>query len=183
MEKLIVLNNVSKKIKNRTILDQINLEIVRGRSYGFIGYNGSGKSILFKMICGLSLPTTGSISFNGKTIGKDIDFIENAGVLIESPEFLLSYSGFVNLKSLAQIKNTITDDDIITILKKMNLYDARNKKVRTYSQGMTQRLRIAQAIMEKPEILILDEPMNSLDKDGVKLVREMLLEFLKSACK
>jgi ABC-2 type transport system ATP-binding protein len=180
MEQLIRVNNLSKRFKDKQVLHDVNLVINQGNSYGFIGYNGSGKSVLFKLICGLAVPTTGEVTFRDKILGRDIDFIENAGVVIESPEFLPYYTGFKNLKALAEIRNIINDDQICEVLQKVKLFDDKDKKVRGYSQGMKQRLRFAQAIMEKPEILVLDEPTNYLDKDGVALLREILQDFLKS---
>jgi len=180
MEVLLKLNNVCKNFKNKVILHDVNLEIVKGNSYGFTGYNGCGKSVLFKLICGMSLPTSGEIYYKDKLLGSDLDFIQNAGVIIESPEFIPYYTGFKNLKTLAEIKGDVTDAEIDEVLKAVNLYDEKDKKVRAYSQGMKQRLRIAQAIMEKPEILILDEPTNYLDKDGVAILRNILTNFTQS---
>jgi ABC-2 type transport system ATP-binding protein len=159
-------------------LHDVSFGIEKGRSYGFVGYNGCGKSVLFKIISGLALPTSGEVRYKGKVIGKDIDFIEDAGVVIESPEFLPYYSGFQNLKALAEIRKRISDDDIMEVLKQVKLFGDMDKKVRGYSQGMKQRLRFAQAIMEKPGILMLDEPTNYLDKDGVSLLRDILKKFM-----
>lgn len=180
MEMLIQLKNVCKSFKKKEVLHDINLEIEKGGSYGFIGYNGCGKSVLFKLICGFSLPDSGEIRCGGKLLGSDMDFIQNAGVIIESPEFIPYDSGFKNLKALAEIKGIISDEEINEVVKKVGLFADKDKKVRHYSQGMKQRLRIAQAIMEKPEILILDEPTNYLDKDGVGMLRGVLTEFTKA---
>lgn len=175
MDKYIIkLSNISKYYSKKVILDNISLNLKEGFVYGFTGNNGSGKSLLFKIICGFSKPTKGKIEVNSKTIGDDINFIENSGVLIENPDFIPSLSGFENLEMLAQINKTINDEDIFTALKQLGL-DPQNKlKVSKYSLGMKQRLRIAQAIMEKPSILILDEPMNGLDKHGVELVFDLI---------
>jgi len=178
MESLITIQNATKKYKNKVVFRNVNLNISKGSSYGFVGYNGCGKSVLFKAICGFSLLTEGEIRYQDKVIGKDIDFIENTGVIIETPEFLNDLSGYRNLVQIAEIKNIISPEEIEGILKKLSLWDDRNVKVGKYSLGMKQKLRIAQAIMEKPEILILDEPMNGLDKNSVELVRNILKEHV-----
>jgi ABC-2 type transport system ATP-binding protein len=178
MDTVIQVCNISKRFKRNTVLHDVSFGIEKGRSYGFVGYNGCGKSVLFKIISGLALPTSGEVRYKGKVIGKDIDFIEDAGVVIESPEFLPYYSGFQNLKALAEIRKRISDDDIMEVLKQVKLFGDMDKKVRGYSQGMKQRLRFAQAIMEKPGILMLDEPTNYLDKDGVSLLRDILKKFM-----
>jgi ABC-2 type transport system ATP-binding protein len=180
MDVLIEVMAVSKKVKNSNLLDQITLHLEKGKTYGFIGYNGSGKSMLFKAICGLTRITSGSIIVDGKHVGKDVDFIENAGVIIESPEFMNGLTGLANLKHLAEIQNKIDEIEILKVLKKVGLGGHEKKKVSKYSLGMKQRLRIAQAIMENPEILILDEPFNGLDKRGVEEIHNLLLEYKAS---
>lgn len=174
--------NYTKVIKNNTILNNINLKLEKGKCYGFIGRNGSGKSMLFKAICGLIKASSGEIIIDGKTLSKDIDFPENVGALIEYPGFLNHLSGFKNLKYLAEIQNKISDKDIIDVIKLVGLDPNDRKSIKKYSLGMKQRLGIAQAIMENPEIIILDEPMNGIDKQGVKLVRE-IIEVLKKSGK
>lgn len=131
-----------------------------------------------KCICGFSKLTQGEVKINGKKIGKDIDFIENAGVIIESPEFINDLSGYKNLKIIAEIQKKIDEDRILRIMSLVGLKNEENKKVRKYSLGMKQKLRIAQAIMEYPEILILDEPTNGLDKQSVENIRKILKSFL-----
>lgn len=173
-EIVISIRNVSKSYKNNSVIKDLSINFEAGKSYGIMGQNGSGKSVLLKLIAGFAFPDTGTISINGKLLKKDMDFIENAGVVINAPEFMNSMTAFNNLKYLAEIKNTIGNEEIIRILKDFRLYDFRNKKVSTFSQGMKQRLRLAQALMESPEILLLDEPMNALDKEGVFLTKEIL---------
>lgn len=174
---IIEIINLTKRYKDVNILDNINLNIKKGMCYGFIGRNGSGKSLLFKAICGFITPTKGYVIVNGKKVSIEIDFPENIGALIEHPGFLPEYTAFENLKFLASINNKIGDKEIKDALECVDL-DINNKKsIKTYSLGMKQRLGIAQAIMEDPEILILDEPMNGLDKDGVKLIKQKLFKF------
>lgn len=174
MENVIILNEVSKSYKDISIIKNLTISFARGKSYGIMGYNGSGKSVLLKLIAGYAFPDSGEITIEGKTLKKDMDFIQNAGVVINSPEFIGSMSGIKNLMYLAEIKNIIGISEIENILRELHLYDARMKKVSTYSQGMKQRLRLAQALMESPDILLLDEPMNALDKEGIALVKDIL---------
>lgn len=148
-----------------------------GKIYGIIGRNGSGKTVLLKCICGLMDTTDGTVSVNGKIVGKDVDFPENIGFIIENPGFLPHYSGFKNLKYLASIRGTITDDDIRRCIRTVGLDPDDKKSVKHYSLGMKQRLGLAQAMMENPDILILDEPMNALDSIGVSDIREILLDL------
>lgn len=176
-EYIIEISNFSKKYKDRIVLKDINLKIQKGKCYGFVGINGSGKTILFKAICGLINPSSGYIKVDGKEIGNEVDFPENVGMLIEEPGFLPNYSAFENLKFLADINKKIGESEIYAALKYVELNPYDNKSVKKYSLGMKQRLGVAQAIMEDPDILILDEPMNSLDKKGVKLIKEKLLEL------
>lgn len=175
----IEVKNLSKKIKDQIVLDEINVSIEKGKSYGFVGRNGCGKTMLFRAICGFMKVDNGTVNVDGYMIGKDRDFIDNAGVIVGETTFLSGLSGYENLLALAQIRNTISNEDINIALKKVNLTDAKDKKYRKYSMGMKQRLRIAQAIMEKPEILVLDEPFNGLDKNGVEEIRNLLIEYKK----
>lgn len=179
METIIKISDATKYYKNNIIFRGLNLEIKKGKSYGFVGYNGCGKSVLFKCICGLAKLNDGQIHYQNKLIGKDQDFIDNAGVVIETPEFLNDLSGFKNMRIIANIKKIITDQDIENGFKLFGLYDYRNVKVGKYSLGMKQKLRLVQAIMEKPQILILDEPMNGLDKSSVENVRNILKKFIE----
>ena len=174
---MLKITNLSKKFKKRMILDDINLELAFGNIYGFIGANGSGKSVFFKTICGFLKADGGTVALNDKVIGKDIDFLPELGVLIEKPGFIENYTQFENLKYLAQINNTIHDEDIKATLEMVGLNPDNNEKVKNFSLGMRQRLAIAQAIMEKQKIIILDEPFNGLDKQGVVLIKQLLLEL------
>lgn len=176
-EKKIIIKNLSKQFKHQSILQDINLEFSKGHIYGIIGRNGSGKTVLLKCICGFLKPTTGSIVINNKIIGKDIDFPEKLGFIIETPGFLKNYSGFKNLKYLASIHNDINENEIKETMALVGLNAEDKKHVGKYSLGMRQRLGIAQAIMEQPDILILDEPMNGLDKNGVQEMRSLFLQM------
>ena len=180
MNTIIEIRNATKRFKDKTVFENISLNFEKGKSYGFIGYNGCGKSVFFKTICGFSRLTEGEVICNGKVIGKDMDFIQDAGVVIETPEFINDYSGFKNLKLLAQVQNKIGDKEILETLEMVGLSNDKDKKVRKYSLGMKQKLRLAQAFMEKPKILILDEPMNGLDKKSVLVVRYILNRFVNN---
>ena len=174
---MIKVNNVSLKIKKDMILRGINVEFERGKIHGIIGRNGSGKTMLMKCICGFIRPTEGEITVAGKRIGIDCDFPESVGIIIETPEFIPYYTGFKNLKLLADIRHKITDEDIRKSIELVGLDPKLKKSVKKYSLGMRQRLGLAQAIMENPDLLILDEPMNGLDKDGVGEMRKYLLDL------
>ena len=176
---MITVKDVNLKIKKDMILRDINVEFNDGRIHVIIGRNGSGKTMLMKCICGLIRPTEGEITVAGKRIGIDCDFPESVGVIIETPEFIPYYSGFKNLKLLADIRHKISNDDICRSIELVGLDPNLKKSVKKYSLGMRQRLGLAQAIMEDPELLILDEPMNGLDKDGVQDMRKYLLVLKK----
>lgn len=177
MDTTIIIENLTKEIKGQKILNDISIELKNSNIYGFIGYNGSGKSMLFKAICGFIIPTSGKVFVLGKRVSKETDFPEKVGALIEHPGFLPDLNGFSNLKYLAEIQNIISDDDIKNAIRMVGLNPDDKKKVKAYSLGMKQRLGIAQAIMENPEILILDEPFNGLDKQGVESIRALLLKL------
>lgn len=170
----IKISHVSKTIKNNPVIKDISMELQSRAVYGFKGINGSGKTMLMRLISGLIRPSQGEISMNGKILGKDISFPNSIGVFLENPAFLDAYSGFNNLKLLASIKSVASDEDIRNTLLRVGLDPDSNKKYKKYSLGMKQRLGIAAAIMEKPEIVILDEPTNSLDEDGVDLVKHIV---------
>ncbi len=170
----ITIENVSKEYKNEYVLRNITLTLQSGKVYGLYGKNGSGKTMLMRMICGLIRPTTGRICIDGKELGKNISFPNSVGALIENPEFIESFSGYNNLKMLADIKRIIGKKEIEEVLKHVNLYDQKNKKVRKYSLGMKKKLGIAAAIMENPELVLLDEPMNALDKNSMECVRKII---------
>ncbi|MBE6051696.1 MAG: ABC transporter ATP-binding protein [Clostridium sp.] len=177
---VININNLSKISNGKKILDNINLQIESGKIYGVVGRNGSGKTMLFKAICGLIKPTSGEIFVFDQAIHKG-DLPENTGVIIENPGFLLQYSALKNLKMLASINNNIDEDQIKKAISLVGLDPDDRIPVKKYSLGMKQRLGIAQAIMENPKLLILDEPMNSLDEDGVELIRSILLDLKKQS--
>ena len=174
---MLKITNLSKKFKKRVIFDDINLELDFGNIYGFIGANGSGKSVFFKTICGFLKADKGIVALDDKVIGKDIDFLPELGVLIEKPGFIENYTQFENLKYLAQINNIINDQDIRAALELVGLEPDNNEKVKNFSLGMRQRLAIAQAVMENQKIIILDEPFNGLDKQGAAQIKQLLLEL------
>ena len=176
---MIKIENYTQKIKKDIILNDINLHLKENKIYGFVGRNGSGKSILFKGICGLLNISNGKIIIKGKEIGKDIDFYDNLGAVLDGAGFLPNLSSFDNLKLLASIRNKISDSDIKSALNKVGLDTNDKKKYKKYSLGMKQKLALAQAIMENPELLILDEPFNGLDSYMVKDIREMLIDYKK----
>ena len=166
--------NLNKTIKKAPILLDINMELDGGRIYGLKGKNGSGKTMLMREICGLIMPTSGQISINDEVLGKDISFPRSIGVLIENPSFISNYTGLKNLQVLASIQKRIGNDEIKQAILEVGLDPEDKRTYRKYSLGMKQRLGIAAAIMEKPEIVILDEPINALDDSGAKLVRDIL---------
>ncbi|MDE6728866.1 MAG: ATP-binding cassette domain-containing protein [Oscillospiraceae bacterium] len=174
---MIKVNELYLTLGKTEILKDINIYFERGKIHGLIGRNGSGKTMLMKCICGFVRPTSGEIFVDGKRIGKDCDFPDSTGIIIETPGFIPYYSGFKNLKLLADLRGKISKDDIRNTMKTVGLDPDLKRHVRKYSLGMRQRLGLAQAIMENPELLILDEPMNGLDKDGVKDMREYLLDL------
>jgi len=177
MEKVITIDGVSKQYKEQLVLDDITVSFEKGKIHGIIGRNGSGKTVLIKIICGFVHPDKGTVIVNGKKVGEDIDFPENMGIIIEAPGFLPTISAYKNLKYLASLRNTISDDEIRDSITLVGLDPNDKKHVGKYSLGMKQRLGIAQAIMENPDILLLDEPMNGLDKNGVSEIRTLLMKF------
>ena len=177
---VIEVKNVVKRWGNNTVLKSVDLSAEKSEIIGIIGHNGSGKTVLMKCICGFITPDSGKITVSGKRLGKDIDIPKNIGLIIEVPGFLPNFSGFSNLWQLAKIRGKISKDDVRNVMKKVGLNPNEKKHVGKYSLGMKQRLGIAQAIMEDPDILILDEPMNGLDKNGVADMRELLLSLKES---
>ncbi len=177
MENVIVVEEVSKSYKGISVLDHVNISFEKGKIHGIIGRNGSGKTVFIKIICGLVQPDEGHVSVNGKEIGKDVDFPESIGVIIEAPGFLPNLSAYRNLDYLASLKGVIGKEEIRNAMSLVGLDPDDRKHVGKFSLGMKQRLGIAQAIMENPDILILDEPMNALDKSGVAEIRELLLRL------
>lgn len=170
----IEVSNVSKVIKKRMVLQNISFQLERGNIYGFVGHNGSGKSMLFRVICGLVKPSAGTVKLFGDVLHQDISFPKSASVILEKPGFLEHYSGFSNLKFLAAIHNQITDQDIKAAIAKVGLDPEDKRPVKAYSLGMKQKLAIAQSIMETPELILLDEPMNGLDEDSVQNVYDII---------
>ncbi|WP_017473061.1 ATP-binding cassette domain-containing protein [Amphibacillus jilinensis] len=171
----IYMDGVYKKLKGLTVINNISMTLTSGQVTGFRGVNGSGKTMLMRLIAGLILPTKGTIKIDEKVLGKEITFPESIGILLENPAFLDSYSGFDNLKMLASIRNKIGDDQINHTLEAVGLdHESSRKKYKKYSLGMKQRLGIAGSIMEQPDIVILDEPTNSLDTDGVERVKQIV---------
>ncbi len=177
---LIDVQDVVLTFKNEVLLNHISYQCEKGKIHGIIGRNGSGKTLLMKCICGFIRPTAGRILVQGKEVGKEMDFIENTGIIIEAPGFIPYYSGFKNLKILAAINNRIKDSDICNAMEQVGLEPRSKKRVGQYSLGMRQRLGIAQALMENPDIIILDEPFNGLDKQGVSEIRDYLLTLKDS---
>lgn len=171
------IKNVTKRFGEDLVLKEVNLSLNYGQVYGIVGNNGSGKTVLMKCICGFLPATTGTIHVFGRQIGQEKDFPESLGVIIETPGFLTQYTGMRNLEILADMNGIITKADIRLILRKVGLDPDMKKPVGKYSLGMRQRLGIAQAIMEDPRFLILDEPFNGLDKHGVEEIRALLLEL------
>ena len=176
-EPVIIIENVCKSFRENKILDNISVNFTNNRIHGLVGRNGSGKSMLLKCICGFTPVTSGEIIVNGKKIGKDVDIPNDVGIIIESPGFLPNYSGYKNLEFLASINKHITKAEIKATIERVGLDPDNRKWVGKYSLGMRQRLGIAQAIMENPPILLLDEPLNGIDKHGIKDIRNLLLQL------
>ncbi len=174
---MIDVKNISLILQKNDILKNVSVHFERGKIHGIIGRNGSGKTMLMKCICGFVKPNSGEILVGGKRIGKDCDFPDNTGIIIETPGFIPYYSGYKNLKLLADLRGKISSDEIKNAMQKVGLDPNLKRRVGKYSLGMRQRLGLAQAIMENPELLILDEPMNGLDKDGVRDMRQYLLNL------
>lgn len=177
MEKMIEIKNVSLTLKKNDILKNITKDFEVGKIHGLIGRNGSGKTMLMKCICGFIHPTEGSIIVDGKEIGSDCDFPKDVGIIIETPGFIPHYSGMRNLKLLAGLNKKIKKDKVKEAMEMVGLDPNLRRSVKHYSLGMRQRLGLAQAIMEDPKLLILDEPFNGLDKEGVADMRKYLLKF------
>lgn len=177
MKNVIEVRNVTKRIKEATLLSHVDLQVHQGEICGIIGRNGSGKTVLLKCICGFMPLTEGEILQNGKKIGINMEFIEDAGFIIENPSFLPLKSGYKNLKYLASIRQRVGEKRIKKCLEMVGLLENADKPVGKYSLGMRQRLGIAQAIMEDPSVIILDEPMNGLDNEGVEDMRKLFLKL------
>ena len=176
----IIVEHVYKSFGKEDVLVDVNLTISPGSIVGVVGNNGCGKTVLMKCICGFMKPDRGIIRVGGKRVGKDCDFPDSLGIIIETPGFIPDMSGYRNLKTLASLKGLIGKKEIKAVLEKVGLAANMHKAVTKYSLGMRQRLGIAQAIMEDPAVLILDEPFNGLDKTGVAEMRELLISLKQS---
>ncbi|MDQ0157381.1 ABC transporter ATP-binding protein [Robertmurraya andreesenii] len=174
---LIEFKNVSKSFKSNPIFIDVSIQFEKGKIYGITGNNGSGKSVLFKMICGFIPPDKGQIVIHPDYLEPKNKFPKNFGIIIDRPGYNASKTGFDNLKSLAIIQNLISDEEIKEAMKIVGLEPENTQKVKHYSLGMKQKLSIAQAIMEKQEVLILDEPFNALDRESVDNIRKLLLSY------
>ena len=174
---IISVEHVSLTIGTAQILRDVSAQFEEGQIHGIVGRNGSGKTMLMKCICGFIRPDSGKILVDRKQVGRDVDFPPDLGLLIETPGFVPYYSGLKNLELLAAINRRVSKERLNACMEQIGLGDAKNKRVSKYSMGMRQRLGIAQAIMENPRLLILDEPLNGLDEQGVEDIRALLLEL------
>ncbi|CTP29492.1 heme exporter protein A (cytochrome C-type biogenesis protein) [Streptococcus pneumoniae] len=177
MNEIITLKNIELKLKKTCVFQNLNFSCKQGEIIGITGANGSGKSVLFKLIAGLYSPSYGEVLINGENIVPERKIPANLGALIEEPGFINYYSGFKNLQYLASIRGVVGNQEINDTLKIVGLYEQKDQKVKTYSLGMRKKLGIAQAIMENPSILLLDEPMNALDKSSVENMRTWFREL------
>jgi len=173
------IKNLSKKFKDVYVLKDINLTFESGKIYGFTGRNGSGKSVLLKIICGFYTPTSGEVLLDNYNYILNNDFPKSTRCLIEKPNFLPDLTGYENLKLLASIENKIGDKEIMNTIEKLNLKEEINKKYSKYSLGTKQKLGIAQVLMEDPKLIVLDEPLNGIENDTAKEVRKILNEEKK----
>ena len=171
---MVEIKNYCKSFKSRPILNNVSYNFEYGKIYGIYGHNGSGKTMLLRAIAGLLVPDSGSVVIDGKVLHKDMSFPPSIGIVIENMNLLPQYNAFDNLKILGKIKKTATDEDIKTALERVGLKS--DLKVKKFSLGMKQRLNIAQAVFEKQKIILLDEPTNALDNDGVQLIYKLLKE-------
>ncbi len=174
MDIAVSVQHVYKDFKGEQVLKDVHQDFEAGKIHGIVGNNGSGKTVLMKCICGFLLPTSGKIFVDYEQVGKDMDFPEDLGLIIETPGFLPQYSAMKNLEILASLKNKIDQRQIADAIRRVGLDPSVKKPVGKYSLGMRQRLGIAQAIMESPSLLILDEPLNGLDKHGVQEMRSLI---------
>jgi ABC-2 type transport system ATP-binding protein len=177
METVIEVKDVTKNVKGKNLIKNITFDVKKGSIIGIIGRNGSGKTVLMKCICGFMKPSSGKIIVNGKQVGEKAKLASSIGILIENPGFLSNYSGYRNLKFLADIEHKIGKKEIREYMKLVGLDPDNRKPVKHYSLGMKQRLAIAQSIMEEQDIVILDEPMNGLDNMGVNDMRQLFLKL------
>ena len=175
MSDYIQLTNISKTFGKQTVLQPLTIGFEEGMIHGIIGRNGSGKTVLMKMILGILQPTTGTVIVGDKRIGKDVDFPESAGAIIETIEFIPYMSAYQNLADIAAMRGNLSKTQIKEVLEMVGLGNVGRKHVSKFSMGMRQRLAIAQAVMESPKLLILDEPMNGMDEKGVEEMRRLIL--------
>ncbi len=175
MSDYIQLTNISKTFGKQTVLQPLTMGFEEGMIHGIIGRNGSGKTVLMKMILGILQPTTGTVIVGDKRIGKDVDFPESAGAIIETIEFIPYMSAYQNLADIAAMRGNLSKTQIKEVLEMVGLGNVGRKHVSKFSMGMRQRLAIAQAVMESPKLLILDEPMNGMDEKGVEEMRQLIL--------
>jgi ABC-2 type transport system ATP-binding protein len=174
----IEMQNIYKTLNRKKVLDDVNIEFESGKVYGLRGYNGSGKTMLLRIICGLMYPSQGRTLIDGKELGKDIDFPKSLGLMIESPAFISNLSGYKNLDMIMSLSDGKNHEAAIrSCLSRVGLLDAADTKYSRYSLGMKQRLGIAAAIMEEPDILVLDEPTNALDEEGIETVAQIIREM------
>lgn len=172
---MIEIQNITKSFRKKVVLTDVSAHFGKGQIHGIIGRNGSGKTVLLKCICGFLSPEKGSISVDGKKVAHACP--QDIGIILETPGFIQNKSGYQNLKMLASIRGKVGKDELRAVMERVGLDADEKKSVRKYSMGMRQRLAIAQAIMESPRLLLLDEPMNGLDKSGVEEIRNILLEL------
>lgn len=170
----IEITNLKKVIKGATVLDDINYTFTGGRIYGLCGKNGCGKTMLMRLMAGLIYPSSGTIRIKDKVLGKDISFPESVGMLIENPSFLNDYTGKQNLEMLAGLQKNVDKAEVRRVLEQVGLDPDDKRKFYKYSLGMRQRLGIAAAIMGSPELILLDEPINAIDTDGVQEIRAII---------
>ena len=170
----IKIKDLSKKFNNDVVFSNLNIEFESGKIYGIVGRNGSGKSVLLKMIAGIYLEDSGEILFNNINYNKEKKFPENVGIVIESPAFISDLTGFDNLKLLASLQKKVNDEEILNTMRIVNLEQDKDKKYGKYSLGMKQKLSLAQAFMENPNIILLDEPFNGIDRQSVVKVKDYL---------
>ena len=171
---MVKVEGLSKEFRGEMILQDVNITLERGKIYGLVGMNGSGKTVFMKCLCGFLKPTTGKVTVDGKEVGKEIDFPQDLGLMIETPGFIPYMSGKSNLKNLALIRNQIGNYEIEEAMRFVGLDPNLKKHVSKYSLGMRQRLGIAAAIMGSPELILLDEPINAIDTDGVQEIRAII---------
>ena len=173
----IEMKDYCKTLRGAEVLKHINMTFTSGNVYGLKGQNGCGKTMMMRAICGLILPTSGEVLIDGKVLGKDMSFPESVGVLIESPAFINAYTGFKNLRFLADIQKKITDEEIREAITEVGLDPDDKRSYRKYSLGMKERLGIAAAIMGTPELIILDEPLNGIDESGVEMIKKLIADL------